>query len=529
MSNHKMSKFKSLVILFLAMLMIVVAFPIKSCANNVWAVLIEADKAQKSGNHEVAIKKYEETLKYFIKTEDNINAALMYGRKGKSHSLISDFDNATQSWKQEAEMWGKVGKAQEQIAANRKADLVKNTTRVFTEVNPNKIGNKYYHGAKEEPVIGAYIGAYAELNEGSEARYFDSFPKLTGKDHAVYLLYTSYGDEFNKYGSHYEIAKARGKAIQLAIQPHDGLDVVKDNTYLRKFAKDAGKSGVTIFLRFANEMNEPSTPWYTTPEKYIEKFRIISKVFKEEAPNVVMVWAPNDFPPNTIESYYPGDDYVDWVGVSSYGRYHPELDPLGQSIDRSRYIEKIDHIYKLYADKKPIFISEGAASYENKNGSNMTNWAADNLNDMYTYLPMLYPNIKAYFYFNNHEGKYTLEDNKTVLQAYKKGVSNPYYLSNMKAKSPVAYEDIEEVGLDPEVQTLHAYVKTGDPNISRVDYVIWGEVIGSSKIKPYTLKYDFSKFAGHKSDLIVKSYDSKGKLLSSKVIPTLIRPKTVKD
>ena len=510
--------------LFLIMI-ILIALPIESYANNIWSVLTQADNAQKSGNHKEAIHKYGQIVKEFVKTKDYTNAALMYGRMGKSQSLISDFNSASKSWRQEAEMWGKVGKIQEQIAANRKADLVKNTIKVFTEVSPDKLGKKYYNGGKEEPILGAYIGAYAELGIGANAKYFKTYPELTGKDHAAYLLYTSYGDKFSKYRNHYEEAKLNGKAIQLALEPHKGLDPVKDDAYLRQFAKEAGKSGVTIFLRFANEMNEISAPWHTTPEKYIEKFRIVSKVFKEEAPNVVMVWAPNDFPPNTIESYYPGDEYVDWVGVSSYGRYHPELDPLGQSIDRSRYIEKVDHIYNLYSDKKPIMISEGAASYEKINGKDMTNWAADNLSDMYIYLPMLYPKIKGYFYFNNHSDKYVLETNKTVLQAYKKGISNPYYLSKMKDKSTIGYGEIKEVGLDPKLQIIHSYVKTANPDISRVDYVVWGQVIGTSNIKPYTIKYDFNKFAGHKPDLIIKAYDSKGKLLSSETISTVVRSK----
>ena len=529
MKNNRVSKINRLFVVLMAVMISLAVFPLEGYAFNVWTVLTEADNAQKSGDHKVAVQKYEQVLNQFIKSKDHINVALIHGRQGKSYSLMSDFENASKSWRQEAEMWGQLGKVQDQIAANRKADLVKNTIRVFTEVEASKVGKKYYNGAKEEPVLGAYIGAYAELNIGSNAKYFESFPELTGKDHAAYLLYTSYGDDFNKYSSHYSKAKAKGKAIQLALEPHKGLDLVKDDMYLRKFAKDAGKSGVTIFLRFANEINEPSTPWHTTPEKYIEKYRLVSKVFKEEAPNVIMVWGPNDFPPNTIPDYYPGDEYVDWIGVSTYGRYHPELDPLGQSIDRSRYIEKIDHIYNLYSDKKPIFISEGAVSYANINGKNMTNWAADNLQDMFTYLPMLYPKVKAYFYFNDHGDKYVLSNNKTILNAYKKGISLPYYLSSMKEKAPVAYEEIKEVGLDPKVQTLHSYIRSGNPDVSKVDYVIWGQVIGSSTEKPYTIKHDFSKYAGHTSDLIVKAYDSKGNLLSSKTIPTTIRLKSEKS
>jgi len=31
-----------------------------------------------------------------------------------------------------------------------------------------------------------------------------------------------------------------------------------------------------------------------------------------------MVWSPSEMPLNKIQDYYPGDNYVDWVGISIY-------------------------------------------------------------------------------------------------------------------------------------------------------------------------------------------------------------------
>ena len=79
------------------------------------------------------------------------------------------------------------------------------------------------------------------------------------------------------------------------------------------------------------------------------------KIFAEEgAKNVSWVWSPNwnDSPRdawNAKAEYYPGDDQVDWVGVSGYN-LHREApgDLFGQ-------------MYADYATRKPLMITEVGA------------------------------------------------------------------------------------------------------------------------------------------------------------------------
>src|SRR5690606_6361591 len=133
--------------------------------------------------------------------------------------------------------------------------------------------------------------AYAEMDEAvhdpydPSKFYIEDFPEMTGKKHAAYLLYFTYGkDNFTTYRSHIEKAKENNVALQFALQPLNGLQEVKDDQYLRNLAREASQLDIPIFLRFANEMNDPTNPWFTDAATYIEKFRIVSKVFKEEAP-----------------------------------------------------------------------------------------------------------------------------------------------------------------------------------------------------------------------------------------------------
>lgn len=496
-----------------------------------WAVFREAEAAIAEGEYSLALDKYDMVVDEFVKLGNPVNLALIYSRMGKCHAELSNYDKAETCWNEEAVYWASIGKEQETIAANRKADYVSTRISLYSKVSSDLAGQDYYHGQRHEPVMGAYIGAYAESDTAVHnvygKSYIDGFPDLTEKKHAAYLLYLTYGMKLSTYKTHYEKARREGVALQISLQPIDGLDEVEDDSYLRNFAKEVSNVDIPIFIRFANEMNDPTSSWFVEPEEYIEKFRIVSTVLHEEASNAIVVWSPNMFPPNTIDDYYPGDDYVDWVGISLYKEYLPELDPLGKNIDRESYVEKLDVIYNLYADRKPIFISEGAVSYTNyKNGDDISEWASGQLENLYSYLPMLYPNVKAVFYFDSNHvieelaiyRNYMLSQNDLMLDKYKDIISNDYYLSHIGGESPVFYADVQKYGLAPKTQEISAYVKTPDPDIERVVYEVNGQEIGSSNKVPWTITADFKKYAGQNTVVTVKAYGKYDMLLSSKDI-----------
>ncbi|HZC34400.1 MAG TPA: glycosyl hydrolase [Chthoniobacterales bacterium] len=104
------------------------------------------------------------------------------------------------------------------------------------------------------------------------------------------------------------------------------------DTYLQRFARESRRFGKPYLIRFAHEMNLERYHWGSTlqefgPEsaaKYRAMFRHIVEVFRaENANNVGWVFCPNadsvpDEPWNRIESYYPGDDVVDVIGLDGY-------------------------------------------------------------------------------------------------------------------------------------------------------------------------------------------------------------------
>ena len=96
--------------------------------------------------------------------------------------------------------------------------------------------------------------------------------------------------------------------------------------YVVPWAKAAAEYRKPLLLRFAHEMNDPYRyPWGpqngNRPEDFIAAWKHVHLIFqKMGAANVLWVWSPHISMP-WFEYYYPGDEYVDWIGtgVLNYG------------------------------------------------------------------------------------------------------------------------------------------------------------------------------------------------------------------
>jgi len=207
------------------------------------------------------------------------------------------------------------------------------------------------------------------------------------------------------------------------------------------FAREARESRVPIFLRFASEMNGAWPAYTGDPRKYIDSWRMVHDVMDEEAPNVIMVWTVFTFPQKTIPLYYPGDEYVDCVGVNIYNVvYHNDnIDHPARDEDP---LELLEFVYRMFAGRKPIQISEyGATHYTATDGRSYVDFAVGKITKLYTGLLAGYPRVKAVYYFdaNNLIGwseqrrinNYALTDDPAVLAAYSSAIADERYLSEV--------------------------------------------------------------------------------------------------
>ncbi len=94
---------------------------------------------------------------------------------------------------------------------------------------------------------------------------------------------------------------------------------------LTQFARAVRALNDPVALSFGHEMNGFWYPWgttHTTPAEFVAAWRRIHNLFAQAgASNVIWVWNPNDIfpvPQVQLQPYYPGNAYVDWIGITRY-------------------------------------------------------------------------------------------------------------------------------------------------------------------------------------------------------------------
>lgn len=307
-----------------------------------------------------------------------------------------------------------------------------------------------------EPATGCYVGAYIELDDNVAAD-IGNFEQVIGKKHATYFRYVGYGQPFP-----YNWVKdlhSKDAVPHIAWEPNEGLAAVKDDDYLHGWAQAAARAGGPIFLRYASEMNGNWMAYSGDPDVYVAKWRMVYKIMHEEAPNVIMVWCPYATPKATIPMYYPGDEYVDWVGVNLYSVLHANGDPAAPPSDDPRDLLK--YVYDLFAYRKPIAVCEYASThYCVATKQDCLDFALDNMTKLYQALPTQFPRVRMINWFSVDTGKanlahnnYSITDNPRKLEAYQKLIAGDYFLSKvpnevMLAAKPTGVEQ-GPLGPDP--------------------------------------------------------------------------------
>ncbi len=98
------------------------------------------------------------------------------------------------------------------------------------------------------------------------------------------------------------------------------------DAYIDEWARGAAAFGSPMAIRFAHEMNGDWYPWAesvngNSPGEYVKVWRYVHDRFTAAgADNVLWVWSPNrEYETSqALAELYPGDEYVDWVGVVGY-------------------------------------------------------------------------------------------------------------------------------------------------------------------------------------------------------------------
>jgi len=119
---------------------------------------------------------------------------------------------------------------------------------------------------------------------------------------------------------------------------------------------------------------------------------------------------------NRAENYYPGDAWIDWIGVSIYGVYTPD------STYSDVFSLRLDTIYPRIADfapDKPIIIAE-FGSAKNNIFLDQTQWTNDALSSLDT---ERYPNLIGFSWWNEWWQNDSNPENDTTMRVQRIALS----------------------------------------------------------------------------------------------------------
>lgn len=360
------------------------------------------------------------------------------------------FAEAADLYKKEAAIYRRNGDVNGAKVEEMKADRYSSSVKLFAHLPgarpwiPANLG-------KWEPPYGCYLGGFIDRDErlgepfqdenSQTHQNPDAFARLVGKKHATLFCYLAYGRPFPK--KWVERLKQQQIATHIAWEPNRGLGDVQGNTYLREFALACAEARCPIFLRFASEMNGDWTAYHGDPALYRAKWIIVASVFRQLAPNVALVWCVNSIPEKNIADYYPGDDYVDWVGINFYSvPFYDNIVSRPGLADNPA--DTLKYVYGKYATKKPIAICEFGASHLSKaDGKDRSAWAAKKIHELYASLPRLYPRVKFVDIFDMDNLKYaepgrqlnnySITDSEEVKRGYSEAIAPDYFLTRIGA------------------------------------------------------------------------------------------------
>ncbi len=311
---------------------------------------------------------------------------------------------------------------------------------------------------------GVYFGAYMDFGETEDTvtlEGIESFEKLAGKAPAI-IASSSYWGEQTFPKKNLELITRHGAAALIFWSPWDkpyeqskGPDrfalteilAGKWDAYIDSWGDGAKSFGKPFMVSFCNEMNGSWFPWsgcfYGGENGGNDVFKrawryVVERVRARGAHNIQWVFHVNAFPGindtwNMMGSYYPGTDYVDWLGLSVYGKQFRD------SGNWAEFPDLLDWPYKEITaidPDKPVMLAEFGVGDFPKSGDR-AKW----IREAFALIPER-PRIKAAVFWHerweNADGSFSnlrINSSPSSLKAFQDGVANPRWISSPQKKT----------------------------------------------------------------------------------------------
>lgn len=261
--------------------------------------------------------------------------------------------------------------------------------------------------------LGAFVNPQnRRLTAAAAAAAFANFESTIGRRLAIRSYFVAWDEEFPNES--HEADAAAGRTPLLAWYPPPDLAAVAAGDWdalISARAAAAAEFGRPLLVRFAAEFNGAWSGVHGRQREFIAVWRHLVTAFRR-APNVRWVWCPYALRPTSAaddwRTYWPGGNYVDWVGMDGYN--------WGTSRAWSSWESFAEIFGRLYADyrrRKPLMICEVASA---ELGGDKAAW----IRDMHAALDGRFADVRALVWFDvNKETDWRVDSSPASLDAFR--------------------------------------------------------------------------------------------------------------
>jgi len=270
------------------------------------------------------------------------------------------------------------------------------------------------------PQNGAYLGAFVNpaKDTGGGTGWISQLPQfqadLGGKLPGILNFYVNFVDPVPT--SDMQVIEAKGSVplISWACKDVSAIAAGQYDQPITQYANGLKAFGHPVFVRWFWEMNEAhAQPCLGSAgaSGYVAAWKHLYALFHQAgATNVALVWCPGGGDVQSMGPFFPGADYVDWIGIDDY---------LRQGKKPSSFADLFMRWYAAYAQYgKPLMVAE--------TGAQPTEQAAyfDGIGQS---VPTQFPALKAILYFDaaGPDGDWGLSP--AGLAAFAQLMANPYF------------------------------------------------------------------------------------------------------
>ncbi len=384
---------------------------------------------------------------------------------------------------------------------------------ITTDKNSNKLkifGSSYdsayraakYFNVRYEPEKGMYFGSSENGYESAE-----KLSLAADKEVSAFTVACATSDDFLQVRNSLLTAANEGRIVRFLLFPENRellQNAALQNAVYSEKAQNISETGArTLIYLLPDSVCRYSERYIENPQEYVEAFRNICNIFKNNNPSATVVWQVCSCMADRAADYYPGDAYVDYAEISVCRHSEHNF------AENERAVSNL--VYQ-FGYRKPLLFE--AALRDIAYGENN----AEELLETFTYLPIKFPQFKAVFLEISAENTDSKSD-FSFSNALKAVVSGTNYLSDINSedcKSPYYFELANNVTVPPSKIKLYSYLKDSESEVERIECRINGVAVanvGSSGI-PHETPVDFSDYPGQTVTLEVIAYGENDFLLA---------------